>query len=78
LPATGRFGEGIGVRYGRFAEATVAKTIGQLAKESGIGVSTIGFAKSVLNHSEPNIIAMVDSGEVRVGVAVGRFWLFHS
>ena len=45
------------------------KTIVQLAKESGVGVSTIGFAKSVLYHGEPNVIALVDSGEAPVGVA---------
>jgi hypothetical protein len=51
-----------------FGEAT-DKTMPQLAKESGVGVSTIGFAKSVLYHGEPNVIALVDSGEAPVGVA---------
>ena len=59
-----------------FAEATYPQTEGNtsqkranLAKQSGISESYIGFAKTVLTKGEPNVIAMVDSGQVRPLVA---------
>jgi hypothetical protein len=45
------------------------KTRPELARESGASESSIGFAKRVLTKGESNIIAMVDSGAVRVMVA---------
>lgn len=57
-------------KVGSFGEAThVNKTRTDLAKQSGLSESTIGFAKRVLNQGAPNIIAMVDGGQVRSTVA---------
>src|SRR5262245_55100444 len=41
----------------------------ELAKQSGVPLAYINYARTVLRKAEPHIIAMVDAGEVNVRVA---------
>jgi ParB-like chromosome segregation protein Spo0J len=48
---------------------TFSKTQPELAEQSGLSRSYLQFAKVVLTKGEPNVIAMVESGQVRPSVA---------
>jgi hypothetical protein len=56
-------------RGGNPFDKGIALTARKLAAESGVGVSTIEFAKSVIKNGSPNVVDMVEKGEVSTQAA---------